>query len=668
MRKNEGPPPVAQGAPAEVIHILKVAYAATQSREKAFAAVRDAGYRKDTKTGRWMKRKADKNMADVIASLWSKEFGGPGSGNFGHEGRPGERGGSMPGGGSGVAKAGRDEALFKRSVESQKRIIQDRIAEGEILSASDIADHLASYQESFGLDDDDPVSNEVWKWAKDNEQKLFKGKTSRASGVPAQEEKGTTAGGTFYHGTIAPRVEKIKAQGLKEGSIHNYDKKVNTLSGKGAVFMSSSRSVAKRYAADLSFTRNSTPAIIEIRVPKGQKLQADKLPETKEYGKGTSYYKLGTVPKEWIKSVKVYVGAGQWQEMAEQTEGEEVYFVVIGIAPAEKEFGGQGSGNWHHEGRPGERGGSAPGDGIMPGGVDIGDGDKGDVEELLSLESKLADNPNDEKLQTAYQDLDAKLDKKYGDIRVDRSDDDEDTKAQVEALKQAEWQLRQVQKKIAANPKAVGLTDYEKEQRQLDLEKAQAKVDDFDTYIKDQVFYQKSRAYQMHKWGIRPETLQTWATGTTGFDGLQVNAELDVMEGRADKNEIVTAIRKRQINEDVIYRGIHTKQFNEDSPHLKWKEGETVQLFPQSFSKDDEVAKDFALKGDRSENAIVFVIKKGNEKIHGVDISAHPSGLSVEKEVITAGHFRVDKYEKKAPAWSGSKTIHYFYLTQIGVF
>jgi len=48
-----------------------------------------------------------------MMKLWeiieSKLFGGPGSGNFGHKGRPGKRGGSIPGGKGGVAGGAKSE-------------------------------------------------------------------------------------------------------------------------------------------------------------------------------------------------------------------------------------------------------------------------------------------------------------------------------------------------------------------------------------------------------------------------------------------------------------------------------------------------------------------------------------------------------------------------------
>lgn len=112
MPKGQWQPPEAGNAPAEVRHILKVAYAAYRDKhggenprtkaagaKRAWGAVKRAGWKKNPKTGRWVRKATAKSMADVIASLWHKEFGGEGSGNFGHAGRPGEVGGSQSEGG-----------------------------------------------------------------------------------------------------------------------------------------------------------------------------------------------------------------------------------------------------------------------------------------------------------------------------------------------------------------------------------------------------------------------------------------------------------------------------------------------------------------------------------------------------------------------------------------
>ena len=81
---------------------------------------------------------------------------------------------------------------------------------------------------------------------------------------------GTRGGGTFFHGTILPRIKKIQKEGLIPGKFHNYDKNVYEANRDSVVYMSDKKGVADRYARDLSFVKNSTPAIIEIRVPKGE--------------------------------------------------------------------------------------------------------------------------------------------------------------------------------------------------------------------------------------------------------------------------------------------------------------------------------------------------------------------------------------------------------------
>lgn len=141
-------------------------------------------------------------------------------------------------------------------------------------------------------------------------------------------------GETLFHGTIKARLGTILKLGIVPGKFRNYDPNVYLEGRKNKVYISTSRSVAERYARDLSFSRqDSSPVILEIRVPKGETLYKDLGPETREYGKGKSFYHQGKIPASWIVGAKFYNYLGQWEKVAIESQSEDStatsYVVVL---------------------------------------------------------------------------------------------------------------------------------------------------------------------------------------------------------------------------------------------------------------------------------------------------------------------------------------------------
>ena len=198
---------------------------------------------------------------------------------------------------------------------------------------------------------------------------------------------------------------------------------------------------------------------------------------------------------------------------------------------------------------------------------------------------------------------------------------------------------------------------------------------------------------------ISQKTVKDWTMG--GHTGIMGSAINDIADGKADKNSVIKGIRA-ETDGEKIYRGIGIKT-SDDATNvnhpLNWKEGQEVQLYPQSFSKDENTAVSFARANSveytptadseghpfeerryevrQSKTGVVFVVDRdGGAPVHGIDVDRH---LSIEKnkwknenEVISGGKFKVSKIETRTDPRSASSGMHesyrYIHLTQIGIF
>ena len=55
-----------------------------------------------------------------------------------------------------------------------KEMIKDQIESGEITSDDGVIELLNNYAESFGLDNDEPIIDDAWKWFAQNQASLLK--------------------------------------------------------------------------------------------------------------------------------------------------------------------------------------------------------------------------------------------------------------------------------------------------------------------------------------------------------------------------------------------------------------------------------------------------------------------------------------------------------------
>jgi hypothetical protein len=163
--------------------------------------------------------------------------------------------------------------------------------------------------------------------------------------------------------------------------------------------------------------------------------------------------------------------------------------------------------------------------------------------------------------------------------------------------------------------------------------------------------------------GLSDVQIRTWI-GANGYKSMQTDAAEALKNGKSDP--LIDGIRTSTDGKE-IYRGIRIGE-NDKTP---WVAGKTVQMMPQSFSKDEGAAMMFAdpdLSSGGKKGVLFIVRAEKGGKVHAIDISEHVKKMqgtssveAEEEEVISGGLFRVDKVK------AGNK-ITTVYMTQIGVF
>ncbi|HVJ72041.1 MAG TPA: phage minor head protein [Sphingomicrobium sp.] len=233
----------------------------------------------------WPKRTPDK-MSDLLL-FEARGLGGPGSGNFGHAGRPGEVGGSAPGGWA--------EGTVSRDWPGKaegKRYWQTK--EYQQLSPKE----KAAYDESPQARRDDLESR------------------ANEPAYALREEI------TVWHGTSSAAVDAIKKEGLKplagpgndSWALNNgLSDSVNyEIAGrKASVYVAFTRNEATAYAKRAAEVTRGHPVILEIRLPVGIETKKDELDPNRST-------RLREVKPEWITSIRMQK-SGKWRAL-EKTE------------------------------------------------------------------------------------------------------------------------------------------------------------------------------------------------------------------------------------------------------------------------------------------------------------------------------------------------------------
>jgi hypothetical protein len=158
--------------------------------------------------------------------------------------------------------------------------------------------------------------------------------------------------------------------------------------------------------------------------------------------------------------------------------------------------------------------------------------------------------------------------------------------------------------------------------------------------------------------------LERWQAGE--HQSMQAEATIAMKAGNAGKDPLLNAIRGERFD-GMIYRGL---SLDKDDPLLQLKGGghEVIQLEPSSFSFDREIADEFSTQTQMEGEIPVVIVcgPWGNGIVIGDrgDPAYGPKGYD-QKEVITAGHFRV--YEAKNKIGPNGK-YRYISLRQEGIF
>jgi hypothetical protein len=264
--------------------------------------------------------------------------GGSGSGNFGHEGRPGEVGGS----GEGSTTAGKTTtpALRKQDtkpVDISVKTISSGKGRGRAVDFDERPQDLAKY-----------------KNAPDNGASIM----SMAQAVEMREElkeqgrlnpDGRTV--SYWHVTDTDSADSIKEKGLVPGYHEAIGQEWKATHSDYATYFFGDKDTAVASLKDvIEVTQiKDSYVLVEAKIPVTPKSLIRILPD-EDVSPDTTKYKQALVSGDSI----AYVGGIPAHALT-----------VHRVAEYEKPHkqGGAGSGNFDHAGRPGEVGGSAPADG-----------------------------------------------------------------------------------------------------------------------------------------------------------------------------------------------------------------------------------------------------------------------------------------------------------------
>ena len=131
--------------------------------------------------------------------------GGPGSGNFGHAGRPGQVGGSAPGEGEGGDARGQVEAAVRRQFPdaAQAEITETAQQYLDVMSLS--REHFLKYAGKLGIKDAETLADEFFAGEKERERKRLQEKWEREiAGIPDHPD-----GGKFIHAGLSSEMQAI---------------------------------------------------------------------------------------------------------------------------------------------------------------------------------------------------------------------------------------------------------------------------------------------------------------------------------------------------------------------------------------------------------------------------------------------------------------------------
>lgn len=294
----------------------------------------------------------------VLYAISGSLKGGAGSGNFGHEGRPGERGGS--------ADDGVDNTISGTADKVRQTLFDRHDQESMVTLSHRSGNQQMSVRQARGvlskLPNDDYVEVSILPEKSHPDSSKFQGlpvykATISHSGLESTDQIATS----------------IVEKGLKLGP---------SWQGRPpSVYFTTSKEESIKYAL-VYFPDVVTSAgygITEFRIPPGTKVFNDVIDQSSING-GQSSFRIETpVAPEYITHVWVYKAPTGEKPLDLEHQYKAMPQVGFAVFIIQREStkksidslkGGSGSGNFGHEGRPGERGGSAD-DGSSEAPIDI---------------------------------------------------------------------------------------------------------------------------------------------------------------------------------------------------------------------------------------------------------------------------------------------------------
>ena len=152
------------------------------------------------------------------------------------------------------------------------------------------------------------------------------------------------------------------------------------------------------------------------------------------------------------------------------------------------------------------------------------------------------------------------------------------------------------------------------------------------------------------------QTIEAWQDSDSPAEGLHPDDEF-ISSYKQTCNDAAAAAKAggQAAKDDPIVNGIRNEEFagtiyrgltiNKTDEMAHWKERQTVQLMPTSFSKSQAIAEDFAIRdigqpgGMPKEIPVIIHLTGGGA---GIELGTRGNAsFAAEKEVISGGKFKV---------------------------
>ena len=371
-----------------------------------------------------MNRKTYNEISKQIAELEEKiKNGGAGSGNFGHAGRPGERGGSAPSGVSVPYGITEGSGLSKDEEDALRELLTDR---------------KSSYGGDVVETTKQVLKDHAWDMEGISEGILlaYEDEARSRAGVPSRDEE--LGGVGVSYGEMSAVQGELDAI-IDSKSLSELTKDI------GIVDMASAIQIAQDINCE-KYARKMAEQMGEY----------SKKSDLEKFAKAALPYRYDEILDKVKDESDVRQG---WIDAADRLK-DSLDFQFDNSASDKTVNGGRGSGNFGHAGRPGERGGSAPSDSFRAGDTYEKDGEKMTVEEgkhglegvsddgrviseVPSKEATKRDKKILEELEDKIKDNITKVSQAAVALKEGKVKDEAETRQYIEQLHEERQELRE---------------------------------------------------------------------------------------------------------------------------------------------------------------------------------------------------------------------------------